>query len=142
MSDFGEIFLSIDGVNIPIKGSVNFTNLNLGEKAVEANADGSMHTSWMPMVPTAEIDGISASAIPLVEIIAMARRCSGEDGDTGISAIFGLSGGCSGPVQTIVLSNAQLIGKIDLAGSTGEISGLSIASSDLIIDGKFLRGLR
>lgn len=133
MSDFGVITLQIDGKNISVKGGVTFNNLSLGEKTSEANMDGTIHTTFTPMVATAEIESLSACSIPLEELARLIRRCD-ENGD-GISAIFGLSGSCSAKVQTIHFVRASLEGSINFDGATGEISGFQIASGNVNING-------
>lgn len=137
MSDFGQIYLSIDGENISVSGNVTFNNLNLGERAFEANMDGTIRSSFTPMVATADIENLSACSIPIEELAALMQRC--ENGGDGINVLFGLSGGCSSDVKTITFANAIMGGTMSLDGSTGQVSGFSIGSADILINGVAIR---
>lgn len=138
MADFGVIELSIDGETVAIKGNVTFNNLNLSEKTFEANMDGTMHSSSAPMVATAEIEGVSACALPIEEIVRIVNRCIDED--QGVSAIFGLGGTCTANFKTINFVDAEVGGTVNLDGATGEVSGIVLAADNVLINGVSVRG--
>lgn len=139
MSDFGQIYMSIDGENISVSGNVTFNNLNGGETSFEANMDRSLHSTFTPMVATAEIENLSACTIPIEELVAIANRCSSDGERIGVG--FALTGACADTPKTIYFADAKLGGTINLDGSTGQVSGFVIASPDILINGKNVRSL-
>lgn len=138
MSDFGQIFMSIDGENISVSGNITFNNLNLGETSFEANLDGSLHSTFAPMVATAEIENLSLCTIPMEELIALINRCA-ADGER-ISVLFGLTGSCAEDVKTISFIDAKLGGTLNVDGITGQASGFMVASSNVLVNGVSVRG--
>lgn len=139
MADFGQIFMSIDGENVSVSGNVTFNNLNLGETSFGANMDGSLNSSFTPMVATAEIENLSACTVPIETLVAYMNRCSENGEEIGIG--FGLSGACTTTAKTIYFADAKIGGTMNLDGATGMASGFTVASANVLINGKSVRGL-
>jgi hypothetical protein len=127
---FGSIYFSINGEMISVRGDVTF-NLSGGVKEFESNLDGTVHNKFTRAPKTAEISGISGVTTSLLRLTELFRTCA-DQGD-GFIAAFDLNGECSTAGTTITFIDAVIGGQIVLAGSTGEISGIVIASQNVRI---------
>lgn len=128
---FGTIYFSINGENISVRGDVTF-NISGGSKDFEANLDGTNHTRFTRAPKTADISGISGVTTSILRLTQLFRECATNG--NGFTAIFDLTGECSGASgTTITFVDAVIGGQIILAGATGEISGLMIASDNVRI---------
>lgn len=125
---FGTIYFTINGEMVSVRGNVTF-NLSGGSKGFEANLDGTNHVTFARAPKTANIAGISGVTTSLTRLSELFRECSD---DNGFTAIFDLTGECSGASgTTITFIDAVIGGELILDGATGEITGLVIASDNV-----------
>ena len=133
--EYGTIVLWIDGEYVSLKGDVTL-NLSGGEKTFTSNMDGSLDTEFSRQPITMELSGISGTQVPIETVLGYFKQCA-TDGEV-TDVLLLLSGACSTDQDRYNFKDARFGGAIQLNARTGEISGVVIAASEVMLNGKVI----